>query len=117
MHRAAHTGAGPNSFAAPRGKLRTTLHDYHSRHDKVNATNNVVTLDPADLPVACLTVGAALPFCYPLRTDDATAKNRFREGSEHRAGSSAAQCDATGPRASTRAGPQRSSGPEHDRHD
>jgi hypothetical protein len=35
-----NTGAGPNSHAAPRGKPRTTLHDYHPRHDKVNATIN-----------------------------------------------------------------------------
>src|ERR1700733_4659552 len=34
-----NTGAGPNSHAAPRGKPRTTPHDYHPRHDKVNAPN------------------------------------------------------------------------------
>jgi hypothetical protein len=37
-----NTGAGPIRRAAPRGKPRKTLHDYHPQHDKVNAPNNIV---------------------------------------------------------------------------
>jgi hypothetical protein len=40
---------GQIRYAAPRGKLRMTLHDYHPPHDKVNATNTVPNNRPVTL--------------------------------------------------------------------